>query len=84
MVYAWTLDTTIDIDSFLKLNTDGMITDSPGAVREIVESASVSTCARRMAILLLESCARKHRASLMCRIATPAANDATRDAHAVR
>jgi hypothetical protein len=39
MVYAWTLDTPLDINSFLKLDTDGMITDSPGAVKEIVESA---------------------------------------------
>ncbi|HXD93079.1 MAG TPA: hypothetical protein VNX01_07680 [Bacteroidia bacterium] len=38
MVYAWTLDHPMDIHSFLKLNPDGMITDSPAALKEILKS----------------------------------------------
>lgn len=38
MVYAWTLDHPIDIHAFLKLNPDGMITDSPAALKEILKS----------------------------------------------
>jgi hypothetical protein len=39
LVYTWTLDTPHDIKRFLGLETDGMITDSPGALKEILVSA---------------------------------------------
>jgi hypothetical protein len=35
-VYSWTLDSTGDITEFLDLNPDGLITDSPAALKEIL------------------------------------------------
>jgi hypothetical protein len=36
LVYSWTLDSSSDIDMFLKLNPDGLITDTPAALKEII------------------------------------------------
>ncbi|MCG6551747.1 MAG: hypothetical protein L7F77_05420 [Candidatus Magnetominusculus sp. LBB02] len=38
MVYSWTLDLQEDIEAFLKLNVDGLITDSPGMLRKLIAS----------------------------------------------
>jgi hypothetical protein len=38
MVYTWTLNNPLDIHRFLKLNTDGMITDDPAELKEILAS----------------------------------------------
>ncbi|MBF0456445.1 MAG: hypothetical protein HQK99_00940 [Nitrospirae bacterium] len=38
MVYSWTLDLHDDIEAFLKLNVDGLITDSPGMLRKLIAS----------------------------------------------
>ncbi|MGZ4099704.1 MAG: hypothetical protein ACXVNM_12535, partial [Bacteroidia bacterium] len=42
MVYTWTLDRPMDIHSFLKLNTDGMITDNPATLKEMLLSPQYS------------------------------------------
>jgi hypothetical protein len=36
LVYSWTLDSPSDIQTFLNLNPDGLITDSPAALNEII------------------------------------------------
>jgi hypothetical protein len=36
IVYSWTLDSPADIDAFLGLNPDGLITDSPSALKQII------------------------------------------------
>ena len=36
LVYSWTLDSTTDIETFLNLNPDGLITDNPAALKEII------------------------------------------------
>ncbi|MGZ4054684.1 MAG: glycerophosphodiester phosphodiesterase [Bacteroidia bacterium] len=36
MVYAWTLDSPDEIKAFLNLNPDGLITDSPAALKGII------------------------------------------------
>ncbi|HKC66913.1 MAG TPA: hypothetical protein VKG26_01690 [Bacteroidia bacterium] len=38
MVYTWTLDHPDAIHTFLKLNPDGMITDSPAALKDILKT----------------------------------------------
>ena len=38
LVYSWTLDLPSEIIGFLKLNPDGLITDSPAALKEILTS----------------------------------------------
>ena len=38
MVYTWTLDSPLDVRRFLGLETDGMITDSPAALKEMLVS----------------------------------------------
>lgn len=43
LVYSWTLDIEEDIKAFLHLNPDGLITDSPGRLKQILESAPFST-----------------------------------------
>ncbi len=36
LVYSWTLDMALEINTFLKLNPDGLITDHPAALKEIL------------------------------------------------
>ena len=36
LVYSWTIDESYEIESFLKLNPDGLITDSPSNLKEII------------------------------------------------
>jgi hypothetical protein len=36
LVYSWTLDSPSDIDMFLNLNPDGLITDNPASLKEII------------------------------------------------
>ena len=43
ITYSWTLDSNADIKAFLKLNADGMITDNPSALRQIITSPPFST-----------------------------------------
>ena len=42
MVYSWTLDSDADIKSFLQINADGLITDNPAAIKQIITSAPFS------------------------------------------
>jgi hypothetical protein len=38
MVYSWTLDSASEIQKFLELNPDGLITDNPASLKEILET----------------------------------------------